>query len=644
MAMEGSDYGSAHLPSPALVVFSQAANGLSEALRIQRPFHSQIQDAKDLHHLSLVGSYGAHLLHGFPPHFLHPTVTSASSASNPFSSSGGAFVKPFPSNLPLPSAFAPPTKCVGLGLEQGILFSGSESFRTDSSSPACTSLSPPVKEESLEAHTSEEGDRDRICSPERSPEAPGFRPPKTNGAEPINLHMDTSGHSLYRFPFYNSFKNFHQHQSAIKKVTTSIGTPPSNSCPVCGVHLLSNELETHFLAELDRLYKLSSGPERQRIRASFNMNSGMHMNNGLIQGPDSRWETFQRIRTNRQGRLRAKTRKRKGDSESEYPEHIRNSQCQSCPVCHGRLQRTPEEIAQHVEDCLRKSGQSRCEEEDETVDVESYGDETASSAMNLAASQNNNNITKMDTIRPTMRPMPFTSSSASMPTEDHLITSRNSIWQQHTKHAQHRLGSSPPSMSAPSLSLVNSMPAMGCGPPTMFPSSNESGATPTSSDQINEYDRSVESPNRLIVQERNRIVDLQKTNSRDLKNGAETTQHNNNNNCDNDNDEEVIVTHDEGECPTAKKMPSTKDLKRNDKNSAEEAVSSMEIDSSANDLTNHKALITSPDSYVSTTNEPTEPASRAQVLEELRARIRELEGSPLKLRGHDEESHYKCYI
>lgn len=56
-----------------------------------------------------------------------------------------------------------------------MLFSGNESFRTDSSSPACTSLSPPVKEESLEGHTSEEGDRDRICSPDRSPEAPGFR-------------------------------------------------------------------------------------------------------------------------------------------------------------------------------------------------------------------------------------------------------------------------------------------------------------------------------------------------------------------------------------------------------------------------------------------------------------------------------------
>lgn len=53
----------------------------------------------------------------------------------------------------------------------------SESFRTDSSSPACASLSPPVKEESLEGHTSEEGDRDRICSPhDRSPpDTPGFR-------------------------------------------------------------------------------------------------------------------------------------------------------------------------------------------------------------------------------------------------------------------------------------------------------------------------------------------------------------------------------------------------------------------------------------------------------------------------------------
>lgn len=41
------------------------------------------------------------------------------------------------------------------------------------------------------------------------------------------------------------------------------------------------------------------------------------------------------------------------------------------------------------------------------------------------------------------------------------------------------------------------------------------------------------------------------------------------------------------------------------------------------------------DSYVSTSETATEPpASKAQVLEELKARIRELEGSP----------HYKCFI
>lgn len=139
--MDNPNFGSSHLSSPALVVFSQAANGLSDALRLQRPFHSQLQDAKDLHHLSLVSSYGTHLLHGFQPHFLHqhlnPAVSSAN--SSPFGS-GGAFVKPFPSNLSLPSAFAPP-KCLGFGLDQVSICSAAVSverrsvFLTDKSSP-----------------------------------------------------------------------------------------------------------------------------------------------------------------------------------------------------------------------------------------------------------------------------------------------------------------------------------------------------------------------------------------------------------------------------------------------------------------------------------------------------------------------------
>lgn len=42
--MENSAYvpNTAHLNSPALVVFSQAAGGLQDTLRIQRPFNPQV--------------------------------------------------------------------------------------------------------------------------------------------------------------------------------------------------------------------------------------------------------------------------------------------------------------------------------------------------------------------------------------------------------------------------------------------------------------------------------------------------------------------------------------------------------------------------------------------------------------------------
>lgn len=252
----------------------------------------------------------------------------------------------------------------------------------------------------------------------------------------------------------------------MKKPT--INTPPPNTCPVCGLQLAPHELEPHFHTELERLYKLSMGSDRHRMRNgpnsnSFNINALMHPHGhpgapgpgngtsggggGILNsqpGPDSRWETFQRIRNNRQSRLRAKARKRKCDSESEFGDQQQQmlrtaAQCQSCPVCHGRLQRTAEEIAQHVDECMRKQssnvarlqqqhaqaqnvpaegalttatgagagagaagnggGNSESngvaeEEEDETVDVESYGDETSvtsgvhTAAVNLAPGLN----------------------------------------------------------------------------------------------------------------------------------------------------------------------------------------------------------------------------------------------------------------
>uniref|UniRef100_A0A9I3GIN2 E3 ubiquitin-protein ligase RNF220 middle domain-containing protein n=1 Tax=Anopheles farauti TaxID=69004 RepID=A0A9I3GIN2_9DIPT len=657
--MDNPSYGSAHMSSPALVVFSQATNGLSDALRIQRPFHSQLPDAKDLHHLSLMSGYGAHLLHGFQPHFLHPLNPAVSTASgtSPFSGSG-AFVKPFPSNLPLPSAFAPP-KCLGFGIDQnifskGLLFgssgSGSESFRTDSSSPACTSLSPPAKDESLEGQTSEDGDRerDRICSPERSPETPGFRrigPPK---------------------------KSF-------------VGTPPPNACPICGVQLSPSDLETHFSAELTRLTKMTTHAERLELRRTLSVDLHTVQNN--LQGRTSRWETFKNIRNKRQDRLRGKLRKRKFDGEDGFGLQLTNINCQSCPVCHGRLQRTQEEIAQHIEECVRKhqhqhqqnqqqqqqqtppslhashphhphhphhhhhqqqqpsqqlpsqpTSQPPPQDEDETVDVESYGDETSNGAINMSsnvihhtsaasllhhpshASNIGNNNNNNNIIKPDISPM------TKLPLEESAISSLSSIvphWDRKSRLTL-PLNCKPGDEPRPWSTVVKPRllgPFEG-GPGGGIPQAPPVGATgadhsitrvtPTSSDQRIDVD-----------------YDQEHDHSQDMVT---------------DNDEEVIVDNtDDEDCMKRPRPSQLTQLNGHgpavpnglgDKNSTEEATSSVEIDSATDSMPSRTAGTTpNSDSYVST-SESAEPSSKAQVLEELKARIRELEGSP----------HYKCFI
>lgn len=106
---------------------------------------------------------------------------------------------------------------------------------------------------------------------------------------------------------------------------------------------------------------------------------------------------------------------------------------------------------------ITQNGQRR-EEEDETVDVESYGDETSNTAVNLV-SQNNNN--------------PKIESAQSSPTthirgEEHLITSVTNPWDR-----KHRI---------PMIISNNNNNCVGT------PMTNVSRATPTSSDQVSDYE------------------------------------------------------------------------------------------------------------------------------------------------------------
>lgn len=124
----------------------------------------------------------AHILNHLQPQFLHPGLSFGSGAFRPLGD-----LKSFPS----PSAFAPP-KCLKIETNSDVhnqhghgIFSPSEdrylgpSPRTDSCSPASASMSPQpqnnigtVKEESLDAQISEDGDA--LHGPSTDNDSPGI--------------------------------------------------------------------------------------------------------------------------------------------------------------------------------------------------------------------------------------------------------------------------------------------------------------------------------------------------------------------------------------------------------------------------------------------------------------------------------------
>ncbi|XP_022231146.2 protein Teyrha-meyrha isoform X4 [Drosophila obscura] len=473
--MESNAFGSSHLPSQALVVLSEAASGLHEALRGQRPFPSRLPDAKDLHNMSLVGNY-------FHPHLLQTlnhgmlvangaAAAAAAAGAGPasyFASDRSPLGKPSVlSNFSLPSAFSPP-KYIGISLDQN-LFNGSESFRTDSASPTCTSHesmegsqdydavekgeSPrsnnsqdprdlrhlhnagkghPAMATSSASASASSSSSSSSCSTSNSAQ---ISTPTSSVAVSMATHLAASPHLHHTHSHSHSHSHPHQHQHQHQQHSHShphhghhVGAPPGSvatthhhmahphplshhhaahhaalaslsmaglravpgglslvsglqaaaaggaipdMCPVCGLKLSPEEWHTHFLTELDRLYKLSAGFERANLQATYMFAPPCPAQENAIRTSHNRWETFQRIRNNRQNRLRLKVRKRKyGEMymmESLY--------CSSCPICKRKYAleagKLPEDDA-------------KSQEEIETVDVESCTDDVPDSGSELA--------------------------------------------------------------------------------------------------------------------------------------------------------------------------------------------------------------------------------------------------------------------
>lgn len=248
---------------------------------MQRPFNPQTPEVKDLHIPFSASSFGlrhmdgypglpAHLLHHLQPQFLHPALDPrlpfGSGAFRPLGSS------PVHESKGFASAFAPPSKCLKIetsnGTHETTLFSpgaaaedrpymnGQPQQRSDSSSPASVSVSPPnlqqvVKEESSDTPMSE--DRDGTATPgsegtERSTpeEGRGFRigPLGRCGPEAFGFGLGLGLGPPYRFASVQA-SIAKSRCLLIDQGRKKLVQDPT-CCPVCGVTVRGGELESHL--------------------------------------------------------------------------------------------------------------------------------------------------------------------------------------------------------------------------------------------------------------------------------------------------------------------------------------------------------------------------------------------------------------
>ncbi|XP_050454354.1 E3 ubiquitin-protein ligase Rnf220-like isoform X3 [Cataglyphis hispanica] len=370
--MDNSAYVPNHLPPPSLVVFSQAG-GLPEALRMQRPFNPQVTDSKDLQvPFSTAASlgYGLHHMLHLPPQFLHPLDHRL----------------PFGGFRPLvPSAFAPPSKCLKVetgngavpgngGLPSiGSLSSMSNMFSPTSLPGAGGGAVVSVSGAAAAAAAAVAAAGQEVGGPQSPAGSASRSPTGTAGTGSVpnrGATPDEEDRDANATPGSENTERSTPEEGRPYRRKKKFPSDPS-CCPVCGVTVRPQELEQHFAQELDRLYKVSTTPSRPRSSRStlppthpqdHPHGPMLHAPSAADGTPQARWETYKRIKANRQARIRVKNRKRKADEAS-------------CPVCSERLSGTPEELNQHVDRCLNKqnngnpAGQNaNLDEED--VDVE----------------------------------------------------------------------------------------------------------------------------------------------------------------------------------------------------------------------------------------------------------------------------------
>ncbi|XP_039592046.1 E3 ubiquitin-protein ligase RNF220a isoform X6 [Polypterus senegalus] len=160
------------------------------------------------------------------------------------------------------------------------------------------------------------------------------------------------------------------------KKKTSLYDSQAPICPICQVLLRPGELQDHMEQEMDRLTQLhlsknatlkdSLPPSTPKsvllsvhIKREGESPTASPLSSEDIHHSD-RYQTFLRVRANRQTRLNARI----GKMKRRKPEDG-----QVCPLCSSPLTGTEEEMSRHVEHCLFKR-ESAGGTEDDSVDID----------------------------------------------------------------------------------------------------------------------------------------------------------------------------------------------------------------------------------------------------------------------------------
>ncbi|XP_033008212.1 E3 ubiquitin-protein ligase RNF220 isoform X2 [Lacerta agilis] len=385
--MENSSYLPNPLASPALMVLASTAEASRDAsipCQQPRPFGVPVSVDKDVHIPFTNGSYtfasmyhrqggvpGAFTNRDFPPSLLHlhPQFAPPNLDCTPISmlnhSGVGAF-RPFASTEDresYQSAFTPAKRLKNCHDTDSphLRFSDADGKEYEfgaqlpSGSPGSLKVDDTGKK--IFAVSGLISDRETSSSPEdrndryRSDSQGG--PPASAGA---------SQRMALTFPLCK------------KKATLFDSQAPI--CPICQVLLRPGELQEHMEQEMEKLTQLNISknsilkdvmapgtPKSILLSASIKREgdsptASPHSSDDIHHS--DRYQTFLRVRANRQTRLNARIGKMKRRKQDEG---------QVCPLCSQPLSGSEEERSRHVEQCLAKR-EGSCMMEDDAVDIE----------------------------------------------------------------------------------------------------------------------------------------------------------------------------------------------------------------------------------------------------------------------------------